>query len=146
MTDQPTIDLSPGATALWQLLRAACRSLTGLDWEEGFEHVAWAAVTSRTGIDDGLSTSLRWTAENAGCWLRVTDGVPSEVALRYWPEAPRADEAPAPTDADPAVQLQTALTATGCARCGARIQPGDTYGVVRVGGQPLGHCCARCLA
>lgn len=146
MANDGSADLTPGASALWVLLRSACRSFTGNDWEEGFEHVAWAAATSRTGIDDGLGAALRWTAENAGCWLRVVDGTPVEVPLRYWPESPRADEPPVPTDADPAVQLQTALSPSGCARCGTRIEPGDSYGMVRVDGKALGHCCARCLA
>ncbi|MDH4170379.1 MAG: hypothetical protein OEW42_12405 [Acidimicrobiia bacterium] len=147
--------LTPPALALRLLCEAVSRRWFGADWKTGITDLAWRLATEPTGSVsvEGVAPAdlaagrqaFAWWADRGEVWLEETDAGLVELPIPHWIAARTPVEEPASALEDPNVQLAVATAATQCARCGAPIAVGDTYGLVQMPDGPSGWCCHDCV-
>ncbi|NNE74041.1 MAG: hypothetical protein HKN26_10280 [Acidimicrobiales bacterium] len=148
--------LSPPALALRQLLEGISQRLFGAPWHPGITTLGWrlavepvgsVTVTTAAGPEAVAEArqALTWWAESGEVWLVETPDGLHELPIPHWIASLTPIEEPTSALADPDVQLSVAMNDTRCARCGAEINVGDTYGLVEVPGGARGWCCQDCV-
>ncbi len=78
-------------------------------------------------------------------WLVEAEDGLRELPIPHWIAMQTPVEEPASALADRNVQLAVAMSPTRCARCGAEIEIGDPFGLVKLPGGPGGWCCQECV-
>lgn len=148
--------LSPAGSSLSLLCESVCRRWWSEPWRPGITDLAWRLATEPAGsvevpdvVDDVAVADARvafaWWADRGEVWLDETDDGLVEMPIPHWIASRTPVEEPVSALEDPNVQLAVATSATRCARCGAAIGSGDTYGLVHVPDGPSGWCCRDCV-
>ena len=146
--------LTPAAIAFRQLCEATSQRWYGVAWQPGITDLVWRLATEPGAmpVEDvdpadvaDARQAFAWWVDRGEVWLEETDEGLVELPMAHWIASRTPVIEPVSALEDPNVQLAVATNATRCARCGADIEQGDTYGLVQVPDGPSGWCCQTCV-